>query len=205
MPNIDKKALDRYRKQLLRRAEAIQRRLDEVTRAARDELLGIRDQIRALDSTGIISDEQGERRASILDHKSVVVKKKVKTVLIVEKQRNYSQSLGRQTLFAGYKPVVATTAEGGLRKAKECHPDLILLEIELPDMDGLKFIAEIRRNPEVARIPIIAMSAFLHLKARCLELGCDDFLLKPVRMIDLITCTRKFFHSGRNASVPLTS
>jgi CheY-like chemotaxis protein len=201
---MDKKALDRHRKELLRRAEAIQRQLDEVTRAARDELVSIRDQIRALDSTGITSEEHSERRASFLDHKSVVVKKKGKTVLIVEKQRNYSQSLGRQTLFAGHKPVVATTAEGGLRKAKKCHPDLILLEIDLPDMDGLKFITEIRRNPEADRIPIIALSAFPHLRARCLELGCDDFLLKPVRMIDLITCTRKFFHSGPKASVPLT-
>ena len=78
------------------------------------------------------------------------------------------------------------TAEGGLRKAEECRPDLILLEIELPDRDELRFVSDIHRNRESDRIPIIAMSALPHLKSRCPELGCNDFLLKPVRMIDLI-------------------
>jgi CheY-like chemotaxis protein len=197
----DKKALDRYRNQLLRRAEAIQRQLDEAIRASREELVVIREQIRVLDSTRETLKEEGERRANILDRKSVTVKKKIKTVLIVEKQPNYSESLVRQTQFAGLKPVVAITAEGGLSKAKECHPDLILLEIELPDMDGLRFVSEIRQNPEADRIPIIAMSAFPHLKPRCLELGCNDFLLKPIRMIDLIARIRKFLHSDRKAPV----
>jgi PleD family two-component response regulator len=194
MPGGDKKALDRYRNQLLRRAEAIQRHLDEVTRAAREELVSIRDQIRALDSIRETPEKDGERRANILDRKSVTVTKNVKTVLIVEKRPNYTQSLVNQILSAGFKPVVAITAEGGLRKAEECHPDLILLEVELPDRDGLRFVSEIRRNREADRIPIIAMSALPHLKSRCLELGCNDFLLKPVRMIDLIARIRKFLH-----------
>jgi PleD family two-component response regulator len=197
----DKKALDRYRNQLLRRAEAIQRQLDEVTRAAREELVSIRDQIRALDSTSETLEQDGEHLANLLDRKSVMVKKKVKTVLIVEKRPNYTQSLVNQILSAGFTPVVAITAEGGLKKAKECHPDLILLEIELPDRDGLRFVSEIRRNREADRIPIIAMSAFPHLKPRCLELGCNDFLLKPVRMIDLIARIRKFLHSDPKVSV----
>lgn len=206
MPNLDKKEQDRYRKQLLRRAEAIQRRLDEVTRAARDELVGIRDQLRVLDSTGETLEERREYPANVLDHKAVTVEVKIKqTVLIVEKQPHYFQSLGRQTLFAGFKPVVATTAEGGLKKVQECLPDLILLDLELPDRDGLKFVSEIRQNPAADRIPIVAISAFPHLKARCLELGCDDFLLKPTRMIDLIKRTKKFLHSGPKGSVPLTS
>jgi len=197
----DKKALDRDRNQLLRRAEAIQRQLDEVTRAAREELLSIREQIRALDSIREIPHEDDERRSKILERKPIAVKKKVKTVLIVEKQSNYSQSLFRQTEFAGFKPVVAVTAEGGLRKASECHPDLILLDIEIPDMDGLRFVSEIRRALGADQIPIIAISAFPHLKPRCLELGCDDFLLKPVRMVDLIARIRKFLHSDPKVSV----
>jgi PleD family two-component response regulator len=199
MPGGDKKALDRYRNQLLRRADAIQRHLDEVTRAARKELVSIRDQIRALDSISETPEKDGERRANILDRKATVTKK-VKTVLIVEKQPNYTQALVNQIQFAGFKPVVAITVEGGLRKTKECHPELILLEVELPDRDGLRFVSEIRRNPEADRIPIIAMSAFPHLKPRCLELGCDDFLLKPVRKIDLIARIRKFLQADPKGS-----
>ena len=190
----DRKTLDRYRNQLLRRAEAIQGRLDEVTRAAREELISINEEIRALDSTRETLEEDSERRANIVDRKSVRVTKNVKTVLIVEKNPNHTQSLITQIRFAGLKPIVAITGEGGLRMAEECHPDLILFEVELPDMNGLRFVSEIRRNPEADRVPIVAMSVFPDLKARCLESGCDDFLLKPVKMIDLIARIKKFLH-----------
>jgi DNA-binding response OmpR family regulator len=115
-------------------------------------------------------------------------------VLIVEKNPNYTQSLITQMRFAGLKPIVAVTGEGALRMAEECEPDLILFEVELPDMNGLRFVSEIRRNPEADRIPIVAMSALPDLKARCLERGCNDFLLKLVRMIDLIARIKKFLH-----------
>lgn len=194
MPIGDRKTLDHYRNRLLREAEAIQRRLDEVTRAARAELLSIKNQIRALDSTREILGEDGERRANSLDRKSIRVQKSVKTVLIVEKNPNYTQALAKQILLAGLKPIVAVTGEGGIRMAEECHPDLILFEVELSDMNGLRFVSAIRRNPEADRVPIVAMSAFPDLKARCLERGCDDFLLKPVKIIDLIARIRKFLH-----------
>lgn len=194
MPIGDRKTLSHYRNQLLRRAEAIQRRLDEVTRAAREELVSIKDQIRALDATRDHLEEDGERRANIVDPKSVRVTKNFKTVLIVEKNPDYTQALVRQIRLAGLKPIVAVTGEGGLRMAEECHPDLILLEVELGDMNGLRFVSAIRRNPEADQVPIVAMSVFPHLKARCLERGCDDFLPKPVKMIDLIARIKKFLH-----------
>ena len=90
MPLGDRKTLDHYRNRLMRRAEAIRRRLDEVTRAAREELVSINDEIRALDSTRETLEEDGEHRADILDRKSVRVTNKVKTVLIVEKNPNYT-------------------------------------------------------------------------------------------------------------------
>jgi two-component system, cell cycle response regulator DivK len=194
MPIGDRKTLDHYRNRLLRRAEAIQRRLDEVTRAARTGLVSIKDEIRALDSIRETLAEDGEHRANIVDRKSVRVTKNLKTVLIVEKNPNYTQTLVKQILLAGLKPIVAITGEGGLRMAEECHPDLILFEVELPDMNGLRFVSAIRRNPEADGTPIVAMSAFPDLKPRCLERGCNDFLLKPVKMIDLIARIRKFLH-----------
>jgi CheY-like chemotaxis protein len=194
MPSGDRKTLDHYRNRLLRRAEAIQCRLDQVTRAAREELASIKDEIRALDSVKETLEEDSERRANIVDRESVRVTKNVKTVLIVEKNPNYTQALVKQILSAGLKPIVTVTGEGGLKMAEECDPDLILLEVELPDMNGLRFVSAIRRNPEADRVPIVAMSALPDLKARCLERGCNDFLLKPVRMIDLIARIRKFLH-----------
>lgn len=117
-----------------------------------------------------------------------------KTVLIVENQPNYTQLLVKQLLFAGLNPVVAITGEGGLKKVNECHPDMILLEVELSDMDGLEFVSTLRRRPEADRIPIVAMSAFPHLKHKSLEGGCSDFLQKPVKIIDLMARIRKLLH-----------
>jgi DNA-binding response OmpR family regulator len=115
-----------------------------------------------------------------------------KTVLVVENQPNYTQLLVKQLLFAGLNPVVAITGEGGLRKVAESHPDLILLEAELSDMDGMEFISLLRQSPEADRIPVVAMSAFTHLKSKCLERGCSDFLQKPIKMIELMARLKKF-------------
>lgn len=121
-----------------------------------------------------------------------------KTVLIVEKQPNYTQVLVKQIIVAGLKPVIAVTGEGGLRKVEECRPDLILVEAELSDMDGLSFVSEVRQNPAADRIPIVAMSVFPQLKDSYLEVGCNDFLQKPIRMIELMARLKRFIHSDPN-------
>ena len=122
-----------------------------------------------------------------------------KTVLIIEKQPNYTQLLVKQIMFAGLTPIVAVTGVGGLRKVEERRPDLILLEMELSDMDGLEFVLTLRQKPEADRIPIVAMSTFPHMKAGALQGGCNDFLLKPVKMIDLMGHIRKFLRQELKA------
>jgi CheY-like chemotaxis protein len=188
----NKKTLERNR--LLRRAEAIQRHLDEVTRAARDELISIKDQIHALDSVREVPEEDGDHRVNIVDRKSVRVTKNVQTVLIVEKHPAFTRSLVKEIRSAGLKPIVAVTGVGGLKKAAEFHPDLILLGMELSDMNGLRFVSELRGDPKADQVPIVAMSTFAHLKTRCLERGCNDFLPKPINIIDLMAHIRKFLH-----------
>jgi DNA-binding response OmpR family regulator len=110
-----------------------------------------------------------------------------KSVLIIEKQPNYTQLLVKQVMFARLRPLVAVTGEGGLRKALEHHPDMILLELDLTDMNGLELVALMKEKHQLQKIPIIAMSIFPHLKTAALYGGCDDFLQKPVRMIDLMS------------------
>ena len=124
----------------------------------------------------------------------MVIERKKKVVLIVEKQPNYTQLLVKQIMFAGLTPIVAVTGEGGLRKAIEYHPDLILLELDLTDMDGLELVSLIKDKPRIEKIPIVAMSIFAHLKFAALYGGCDEFLKKPVKMIDLMTHVRRFVH-----------
>lgn len=125
-----------------------------------------------------------------------------KSVLIIEKQPNYTQPLVKQLMFAGLKPLVAVTGEGGLRKAQEFHPDLILLELDLTDMNGLEFVALLKEKPHLQKIPIVAMSIFAYLKTAALSGGCDDFLKKPVRMIDLMSHIRRHLRQSSSLPVP---
>jgi DNA-binding response OmpR family regulator len=122
------------------------------------------------------------------------MEKRPATVLIIEKQPNYTQLLVKQVMFAGLKPIVAVTGEGGLRKAMESHPDLILLELDLTDMDGLEFVSLLKETPGLQSIPIVAMSIFPYLKTAALYGGCDAFLKKPVKMIDLMFHIRQRLH-----------
>lgn len=117
-----------------------------------------------------------------------------KKILIVEKQPNYTQQLVKQVMFAGLTPVVAVTGEGGLRKAIEHQPDLILLELDLTDMDGLRFVSLLKEREKLQKIPIVAMSIVGQMKAAALKGGCNDFMGKPVKMIELMAHIRQFIH-----------
>jgi len=125
---------------------------------------------------------------------TMVGERKKRVVLIVEKQPNFTQLLVKQVMFAGLTPIVAVTGEGGLRKAIEYHPDLILLELDLTDMDGLELVSLLKEKPRVEEIPIVAMSIFSSMKYAALYGGCDEFLKKPVKMIDLMSHVRRFIH-----------
>jgi len=119
-----------------------------------------------------------------------------KKILIVEKEPNYTQQLVKQVMFAGLSPVVAVTGEGGLRKAIEHHPDLILLELDLTDMDGLRFVALLKERESLQKIPIVAMSIVGQTKAAALKGGCNDFMAKPVKMIELMAHIRQFIYGS---------
>ncbi len=103
-------------------------------------------------------------------------------VLIVE-DNSLNFELARDILEdAGYEVVGAETARRGLDMAAQARPDVILLDIALPDMDGLEAARKIRATPELAKIPIVALSA--HAMARDRELalsaGCNGYITKPI-------------------------
>jgi two-component system cell cycle response regulator DivK len=122
---------------------------------------------------------------------------KRQSILIVEKQPNYTQLLVKQVIFAGFRPLVAVTGEGGIRKAIEHHPDLILLELDLTDMDGLEFVSLLKEKPHLEKIPIVAMSIFAYMKTPAVLGGCNDFLQKPVRMIELMGHIRRLLQENQ--------
>jgi len=84
---------------------------------------------------------------------------------------------------AGYSVLIAMDAEVGLKLAQTEQPDLILMDIQLPGMDGLVATALLKQNLATRTIPVIALTA-LAMKGdeeRCLSAGCDGYIAKPLR------------------------
>jgi CheY-like chemotaxis protein len=76
--------------------------------------------------------------------------------------------------------------------ANEPDIDLVLMDIMMPEMDGLTAMAEIRRNPRFAHLPIIALTAkaMANDRVRCLEAGADDYISKPIDVDKLVSLCR---------------
>jgi len=91
----------------------------------------------------------------------------------------------------GFEIIEAENGQAGLEKAHTTQPDLILTDLVMPVMDGFELVRRIRKNPKLAKIPIIAASAsvFDFHQQQSREVGCDDFIAKPfpvARLFDLL-------------------
>jgi two-component system cell cycle response regulator DivK len=87
----------------------------------------------------------------------------------------------------GHEMLEAETGLDSLMIAADIVPDLILMDINIPGMDGLETTVKFKQNPRLAHIPIIALTANAMKgdKERCLEAGCDGYMQKPVGVSDL--------------------
>jgi len=89
---------------------------------------------------------------------------------------------------AGYSVISAIDAEGGLTLARERHPDLIIMDVQLPGMDGLAATQLLKADEATRKIPVIALTA-LAMKgdeARIREAGCDAYIAKPMRYNEVL-------------------
>jgi two-component system cell cycle response regulator DivK len=110
------------------------------------------------------------------------------TILYVEDDFN-NRTLVRRVLEAeGYQLVDAANANQAMSYLKENKIDLILMDINMPEMDGYALTTRIKAVPEYAKIPIVAMTANVMRgdRERSLEAGCDGYIQKPID-IDLLT------------------
>ena len=108
-------------------------------------------------------------------------------ILIVEDNEK-NMKLARDVLqFNGFRTLEATTAELGLSLAAEHQPDLILMDIQLPGMDGVTALKRLRDDPATAEIKIIALTAFAMKddRERFVSAGFDGYLSKPISIREL--------------------
>ena len=88
----------------------------------------------------------------------------------------------------GHQTLCAVDAENGLTLARSEHPDLILMDIQLPGMDGLAATALLKKDPATASIPVIALTAMAMKEDRekTRAAGCDAYIAKPLRYKELL-------------------
>ena len=109
------------------------------------------------------------------------------TILIIEDNAANMKLAVLLLRNAGHTPKCAIDAESGLTLARAEHPDLILMDIQLPGMDGLTATALLKQDPATASIPVIALTAMAMStdRAKALDAGCNDYIAKPLRYQDL--------------------
>ena len=104
------------------------------------------------------------------------------TVLAVEDNAANMELVHELLTLAGYRVLTAATAERAIELASTNKPDLVLMDIGLPGMDGLEATRRLKRNPKTAAIPIVCLTAHaMHGdEARARSAGCDGYLTKPL-------------------------
>ncbi len=115
-------------------------------------------------------------------------------ILIVEDQEDNRKILRDLLTSAGFTPLEATTGEEGVTLAERERPDLILMDIQLPGLDGYETTRRIKGNPALQQIPIIAVTSYAlsgdDVKAR--DAGCDGYITKPFSPRALLATVREF-------------
>jgi two-component system cell cycle response regulator DivK len=117
-----------------------------------------------------------------------------KRILVVEDQEDLRGVLRTLLTGSGYEMLEATDGEAGVAKAKLDRPDLVLMDIQMPIMDGYEATRRIKADPALKVIPVIAVSSFAmkvdEEKARAA--GCDHYVTKPYSPIQLLRVIRGF-------------
>ena len=114
-------------------------------------------------------------------------------ILVVEDNEK-NMKLFRDVLTAtGYQTLEATTGESAVSLATEHAPDLVLMDIQLPDIDGIEALARLRADQRTASIPIVALTAqAMHGdRERFLAAGFDGYVSKPVDIVELVGTVRQ--------------
>ena len=115
-------------------------------------------------------------------------------ILVVDDAKSIRETMRLQLTNAGYEVVLAEDAVVAGRLLLKEHPDMIIVDVNMPYMDGYEFVAALKGDPETSAIPVVFLSASHDVAERAPELGAVAFLHKPVladRLLEVVALARK--------------
>ena len=117
-----------------------------------------------------------------------------KRILVIEDTEDNRQIIRDLLSSVGYELIEATDGVSGVALAQKERPDLILMDIQLPEIDGYEATRRIRAIPELAKVPIIAVTSYALSgdEAKTREAGCDGYVAKPFSPRQLLAKVREF-------------
>jgi two-component system cell cycle response regulator DivK len=112
----------------------------------------------------------------------------VSKILYVEDHPAQRDIMAQMLELSGYEVAVASDGIDGLEQVRSWGPDLVLMDLRMPRMDGFEAIKELRKDPTTANLPIIAISAWASAKhkERAMEAGANEHFTKPVDLSKLL-------------------
>lgn len=118
-------------------------------------------------------------------------------ILVVEDHPQNMMLMSDLLNAAGYQVLQAEDGRQGWELAQEYRPDLIIMDIQLPDVSGLELTKRLKADKELKLIPIIAVTAFAMVgdKEEILEAGCDGYISKPFSVPDVLEIVQRY-HCG---------
>ena len=120
-------------------------------------------------------------------------------ILIVEDNEK-NRKLVRDVLqHRGYRTLEAETGEDGVRLAREHRPALVLMDIQLPGIDGIAALGQLRADPATRAIPVLAVtaSAMTHDRRKILAAGFDGYQTKPINLREFLAAVERALGGGR--------
>jgi two-component system cell cycle response regulator DivK len=117
-----------------------------------------------------------------------------KTILVIEDHEDNRRIMRDLLTSSGYEVIEAVTGEEGVTAAETHRPDLILMDVQLPGLDGYEATRLIKANPNLQSIPIIVVTSYALSgdDVKAFEAGCDAYVTKPYSPRELLARIRKF-------------
>ena len=123
----------------------------------------------------------------------------MKTILIVEDNAKNMKLVRDLLQHRGHRTLEAETGEDGVRQTLEHRPDLVLMDIQLPDIDGMTALARIRADASFDAMPVLAVSASVmpDEQQRIVRSGFDGFIAKPISIKPFLAAVQRALAEGR--------